>query len=124
MKAFNQYHAEAKEKWGNTQAYKEYEAKHSSPQKWDALSAGLDHIMADFAACMRQEQGHDSPEAQLLVKTLQDYITENYYHCTKEILAGLGQMYVTDVRFQSNIDRHGDGTATFISKAITVYCNK
>jgi hypothetical protein len=58
------------------------------------------------------------------VKTLQDHITGNYYHCTKEILAGLGQMYVADERFKSNIDRHGSGTAAFICEAIAVYCRK
>ena len=52
------------------------------------------------------------------------YITENYYCCTKEILAGLGQMYVADERFKNNIDKHADGTAAFISEAIAVYCSK
>ena len=42
--------------------------------------------------------------------------------CTKEILAGLAGMYVADERFMKNIDRHGDGTARFMSDAIKVYC--
>ena len=57
---------------------------------------------------------------QNLVKLLQDHITENYYNCTDEILAGLGQMYVADVRFKNNIDKHGDGTAEFIREAIQI----
>ena len=47
---------------------------------------------------------------------LQNYITENYYTCTNEILAGLGQMYIADARFQTNIDKHAAGTAAFISE--------
>ena len=39
-----------------------------------------------------------------------------------EILAGLGQMYVADERFKTNIDRNGNGTAEFVSKAIEIYC--
>ena len=64
--------------------------------------------------------GHtaDSDETQALVKELQNYITENYYTCTKEILAGLGQMYIADERFKTNIDKNGDGTAEFVSTAI------
>lgn len=58
------------------------------------------------------------------MKTLQNHITENYYLCTNEILAGLGQMYVVDPRFRDNIDKHGDGTAAFIRDAIEVYCRK
>ena len=53
-----------------------------------------------------------------------NYITENYYHCTNEILAGLGQMYVADERFKNNIDKHADGTAAFISEAIGVYSKR
>ena len=52
------------------------------------------------------------------------FITENYYFCTNDILAGLGQMYVGDDRFKSNIDRHADGTAAFICDAICSYCSQ
>ena len=78
--------------------------------------------MADFALCMKSGAAPDSPDAAALVKTLQEYITENYYHCTDQILAGLGQMYVADDRFRANIDRHGSGTAAFISSAIEHCC--
>ena len=123
---FEKHRAEAKEKWGDTAAYKEHaeRAKNYSNQKWNDLAQGMDQIMAQFALCMKKNEKPDSAEAQGLVKALQNYITENYYQCTNEILAGLGQMYVSDQRFTSNIDRHAAGTAAFISEAITVYCRK
>ena len=71
---------------------------------------------------MKNNSTSDSAEAQDLVKTLQSHITWNYYLCTNEILSGLGQMYVADERFRKNIDKHGDGTAEFICKAIEAYC--
>ena len=80
--------------------------------------------MAEFASCMKKVKKPDSTEAQNLVKMLQNHITENYYLCTNEILAGLGQMYVGDERFKNNIDKHADGTAAFICEAIEVYCRK
>jgi hypothetical protein len=55
---------------------------------------------------------------------LQNHISENYYLCTNEILAGLGQMYVADERFKNNIDKRADGTAEFICEAIAAYCSK
>ena len=121
---FEQYKAEATERWGQTEAYRQHRAKteHYSRQKWDDLAQGMDHIMADFALCMKSGAAPDSPDAAALVKTLQEYITENYYHCTDQILAGLGQMYVADDRFRANIDRHGSGTAAFISSAIEHCC--
>ena len=119
-----EFEKEVKEKWGQTQAHKEYEEKHYSDQTQNDLAAGMDRIMAAFAHCMEKDGAPDSAPAQNLVKELQDYITENYYHCTNEILAGLGQMYVADVRFKNNIDKHADGTAAFICDAIAVYCRK
>ena len=123
---FEKYKAEAKEKWGKTDAYKEHaeRTKNYSKQKWNDLAEGMDHIMAEFAVCMRKVKTPDSAEVQNLVKMLQDHISENYYLCTNQILAGLGQMYVADERFKSNIDKHADGTAEFICEAIEIYCRK
>ena len=123
---FEKYKAEAQEKWGKTDAYKEHaeRTKNYSKQKWNDLATGIDNIMAEFASCMKKVKKPDSTEAQNLVKMLQNHITENYYLCTNEILAGLGQMYVGDERFKNNIDKHADGTAEFICEAIEVYCRK
>ena len=63
-----------------------------------------------------------SDAAQGLVRKWQEFFTENYYTCTKEILQGLGEMYVSDERFRQNIDQKGDGTAAFMAEAIRIYC--
>ncbi len=120
------YKAEAQEKWGSTVAYLEHKekTKNYSEQKWNNLIEDMDSILAEFAICMKNEKAPESAEAQGLVKTLQDFITDNYYLCTKEILSGLGQMYVADERFMNNIDKHADGTAAFISDSIEIYCLK
>ncbi len=119
-----QYAKEAKEKWGATDAYKESteKTKDYSKEKWSDINAGMSSLMAEFAECKASGNATDSSEAQMLVKKWQDYITENYYTCTKEILAGLGEMYACDERFKANIDSHGDGTAEFMCQAIRVYC--
>lgn len=121
---FDRYKAEAQQRWGSTDAYREYaeRTRQYPKQKWDALAGEMDEIMAAFAACMQRGEAPASAGAQTLVKTLQDHITGHYYRCTNEILAGLGQMYVADERFQSNIDRHAAGTAAFLRDAIAVYC--
>ena len=123
---FEKYKAEAEAKWGNTDAYKEHAEKtrNYSEDKWNNLADGMNEILAEFAVCMKNDNAPDSDEAQNLVKALQNHIAGNYYHCTNEILAGLGKMYVLDERFKNNIDKHADGTAKFICEAITVYCRK
>ncbi len=122
--ARKQYEAEAKERWGETDAYKEHTEKTANytKDKWQDVNDGINTVLAKFAECMSNGNTANSVEAQALVKELQNYITENYYTCTNKILAGLGQMYVADERFKTNIDKHGNGAAEFISKAIELYC--
>ena len=121
---FENYKEEVKEKWGNTEAYKEYsqKSKNYSKENFNALTDGINNIMKEFSVSMNNGASFDSTDAQNLVKKLQGYITENFYTCTNEILYGLGQMYVADERFKKNIDKHSIGTAEFISKAIEYYC--
>lgn len=121
---FEKYKAEAQERWGKTDAYSEYaeKTKGYSPDKWQSANEGLDGIFAAFAACMKDGNAPCSAEAQALVMKLQAHITESYYTCTKEILAGLGQMYMADERFAANIDRHAAGTAAYVSEAIAAFC--
>ena len=64
-----------------------------------------------------------APEAQAAIRDLQQFITDHFYTCTLEILAGLGEMYVADDRFRKNIDEAGgEGTADFVAQAIRAYC--
>lgn len=110
------YAAEAKAKWGKTEAYKEYEKKSASPSP--------DALMALFAEAGKlRHLSPDAPEVQTMVANIQSFITDHYYTCTKQIFAGLGQMYVADERFKANIDSvGGEGCAEFVSKAIEIYC--
>lgn len=131
MKAFDdsefaKYKTETQEKWGHTEAYNEYtkKTKHYSKENWNNLAEEMDHIMLEFCLCMKNGFSSDSLQAQELVERLKKFITDNYYNCTSEILAGLGQMYVADERFKKNIDKHALGTSVFISEAIEVYCKK
>ncbi len=121
---FDAYKAEARQRWGNTDAYREHaeRTKNYSKTKWNELAGEMNEIFAEFALCMKNGETPDSAEVQNLVKALQDHITGNYYPCTNEILAGLGQMYAADERFRSSIDGNGDGTARFVSEAIEAYC--
>ncbi len=120
---FENYKAEAGERWSHTDAHQEYneKTKDYSKDKWNILAEEMNGILAAFAVCMKNGEKPDSVEAQALVIRLQNHISENYYLCTKEILAGLGQMYVADRRFKNNIDQHADGTAEFICEAIEAF---
>lgn len=119
----DEYAAQAKARWGKTDAYKEFEQKTAGQTPAQMQSAGdaLMGIFAQFGAIR-----HTSPasaEAQALVAKLQGFITEHYYTCTKPILLGLGQMYIAGDSMTENIDRAGgEGTAEFAHQAIDIYC--
>ena len=117
---------EVHQRWENTSAYREHieKTKNYTKEKWAEANDGLMAIFAEFAACKNRGVSADSAEAQALVARLQAHITANYYTCTDEILAGLGNMYVADERFKKNIDKYGEGTAEFASEGIRIYVEK
>ena len=120
-----EYAKQAKEQWGDTAAYKEYEEKARTRTDADEekTGGGLMQIFVEFGKISDRDPA--GAEAQALVKQLQDYISGNYYNCTKEILAGLGQMYADGGEFTENIDAAGGhGTAEFAKKAIETYCSE
>ena len=117
-----QYQKEAKERWGNTPAWAEYEQKQGS-QTGDPEDAGV-QLMAQFArlGALRHLSPGD-PQVQSAVDGIRQFITKHYYTCTKEIFRSLGQMYAADPRFKENIDKAGGtGTADFAAQAISIYC--
>ena len=119
----DEYAAKAKEAWGETAAYKEYEQKAKGRSREDNadLNRQMMDIFAEFGA-IRNTDPVAAP-AQALVRKLQDFISANYYTCSAPILSGLGQMYAAGGEMTENIDRYGgEGTAAFASRAIGIFC--
>ena len=86
-----------------------------------SVGDGLMQIISVFGRL--KEKPASDPEVQAQVKILQEYITEHYYICTNEILAGLGKLYAAGDEFTENINRAGgEGTAQFASQAIEYFC--
>ncbi len=122
-KKIDEYAKQAKEQWGKTAEYKEFEQKsHNRTKEEDqVIMKQFMKLFEDFGKLKSLEP--ESVEVQSHVKKLQNYITENFYKCSKEILYGLGKMYSGGGEFTTNIDDvGGKGTAEFISKAIQIYC--
>lgn len=119
----DEYAAQAKAAWGKTDAYKEYEEKMKgkSHEEMDTLGANMMKLFAEFGTLL--EEAPDSPRVQAQVKKLQDFITENFYTCTDEILAGLGKMYIGGGSMTENIEKAGGkGTARLAAQGIEIYC--
>ena len=126
MSEFNKYSEEVENKWGENSIFEEYKqkTKQYSDAKWGSIVEEMDNIFQQFAECKKSNFQSNSIQVQNLVKELQNFISQNYYTCTNETLAKLGEMYINDERFKNNIDIHGNGTAEFVSTAIKMYCDK
>lgn len=113
------YTKEAKEKWGGTAAYREFQEK--AGKLPEARQQELAREMLDIFRRIGKAKTlpPNSPQAQSLVKELREFISANYYTCTSQILQGLAQMYTEDPRMRENIDQAGGpGTAEFARRAI------
>ena len=122
-KKIDEYSKRAKEQWGKTPQYKEFEekAKNWTDEDEQGMQNDFMQIFAEFGRMKELDPAEETVQCQ--VKKLQDYISEHFYHCTNEILSCLGKMYSGGGEFTENIDKvGGEGTADFSSKAIEIYC--
>lgn len=112
----------AKETWGGTEAYREFEKKDAgrAPEEKEEVNEGLMRIFREFGGLLALDPADAPVQAQ--VKALKDYITKHFYDCKPEILAGLGQMYAAGGEMTQNIDAAGGkGTAEFVGRAIEIF---
>jgi hypothetical protein len=112
--------AEAEERWGGTDAYRESVSRTAAYTKddWITIRREADDINAGFLELMTAGDPADGQAAAALVDRHRAHISKWFYDCTPEIHEGLGQMYTADPRFQTNIDKAGAGLAAYLSDAI------
>lgn len=121
----DEYAAQAKASWGNTPEYLEFEekSKNRTDQDDKVITTQMMAIFTEFGTMLEFNTSSEKVQAQ--VKKLQDFITENFYKCSDEILYSLGSMYAGGGDFTKNINKAGGkGTAEFVFKAIKNYCKK
>lgn len=119
------YIAKAREYWGDTAAFKEFEEKNAdrTSEENAGINTELMKIFAQFGGMKDMDPA--SPKVQKKVKKLQDYITDKFYKCTNTILSSLGHAYSAEGEMNRNIDKAGGkGTGEFVDKAIQIYCSK
>lgn len=119
------YIAKAREYWGDTAAFKEFEEKNADRTSEEnvGINTELMKIFAQFGGMKDMDPA--SPKVQKQVKKLQDYITDKFYKCTNTILSSLGHAYSAEGEMNRNIDKAGGkGTGEFVDKAIQIYCSK
>ncbi len=118
---YKRYKDEAIKKYGDSavQSYKKTDKLDTT--KWNSIQDEMKDLFSTLATYMDKDVSDDS--VQILVNDWRNYITDNFYDCTLEILKGLGELYISDKRFEANIDKTKIGLSNYFSKAIKYYCN-
>jgi MerR family transcriptional regulator, thiopeptide resistance regulator len=115
-----EYEEEAKERWGDTDAYQAstHRTSEYTKEDWLTISREADEINQAFIALMEAGEPADGAPAMDLAEQHRRHISSWFYDCSFEIHAGLGRLYVEDGRFTENIDRAAPGLARYLSEAI------
>ena len=115
------HEAEAKARWGNTDAYQESarRTKQYGKPEWEAIRNESEEIYARLGALMQQGAAASDPAVQAAVEDHRRHIERWFYPCSGQMHKGLGEMYVADPRFTATLDKKaGPGFARFFRDAI------
>ncbi len=116
----NQYETEAKERWGDTDAYKISTARvaNYSEADWAIQKAEQQAAVDLFIAAMQAGLPADSSEAGAPAEEHRLQIDKWFYPCSYEMQSGLAQMYIADERFAKFYNDQADGLAQYVHDAI------
>ena len=116
----NEYDQEVQERWGDTDAYRESQAKTSKYSKDDFHAAKVDQEAATelFVYAFGNSLPIDSPKTQEAVRAHRDAITKWFYDCSVEMQKNLAVMYVVDPRFKEYYDGRVRGLSQYVHDAI------
>jgi hypothetical protein len=112
--------AEARERWGDTDAYRESarRTKKYNQQDWARIKAESEGIEAGLADAMASGDAPDGDRAMHLAEQARLHIDRWFYPCSHRMHGGLAEMYVTDARFRAHYDERAPGLAEYVAAAI------
>lgn len=114
------YAAEAQERWGDTPAWAQSQARTSAYTKadWEAVKAEGDAVNAAFAAALAAGQPATSEAAMDAAEAHRRHIHDRFYDVSYAMHRGLGDMYLADPRFTTTYDEFAPGLAAYARDAI------
>ena len=115
-----EYEQEAEQRWGDTDAWAQSQARTRAYTKddWVRVKAEGEDVEARMAAALRAGVAPDSPQAMDLAEEARQQISRNFYDCSPEMHAGIGRMYVEDERFTAHYEQRAPGLAQWVSTAV------
>jgi len=118
-----EHQKEAKQRWGNTRAYKQSQERTKGWTAEDYSWVAEEGKVITMEIAKNMDKGPESSEVQKEISKYHKYM-ENFYDCSYEMFRGLGNMYSQDPRFAANYEKVRKGLAEFMTKAINYYCDQ
>lgn len=114
------YKDEVRERWGDTEAYRQSTSKTSRYSSEDFQAAKMDQEAATelFAYALGNDLALDSQETQNAVLAHREAITKWFYDCSVEMQKNLAIMYLEDPRFKEYYESRLTGLAQYVHDAI------
>ncbi len=114
------YEDEARQRWGNTDAWKisQQRTKSYTEADWRKCKEEQGAIYGDALALMKTGVAADDVRAMDVAERHRLSFDRWFYPCSHKMHANLADMWETDTRFATNIDKHGTGLTKFIAAAV------
>jgi DNA-binding transcriptional MerR regulator len=115
----SRHEAEAEQRWGHTEAYKESKRRTTSygKQDWTAMKAEAGEIYQRLVAAVDQGFPADSAEARAAAEAHRLHIERWFYPCPRSMHRSLGEMYIADPRFTEFFEKLRPGLAEYARDA-------
>jgi len=117
-----QYQEEAKQRWGNTDAYKQSMERVSKMTKNEREQLKKDGEAHTQAIADNMEKGIEHPDVQALIGKSHEG-SNFFYDCDVKMFRNLGEMDVGDPRFTAYYEKFKPGVAQFMKDANAYYCH-
>jgi len=116
----NEYEAEVQERWGDTAAFEQSQARTSKYSHADFVAAKVDQeaVTERFATAFGNGVDCKSADVQAIVVAHREAISKWFYDCSIEMQKNLALMYVGDERFKKYYDGRVRGLAQYVHDAI------
>lgn len=118
------YAAEVKERWGSSEAYQISQQRTAQYHRedWERLNQLQIDNMKQLCDLYNDGTAYDDPRVMQVVENAMDFINQNFYPCSLEIMSNLGNMYICDERFTAYYEKFSPGLAVYYNNAIQHYC--
>jgi len=115
-----EYEDEVRERWGDTDAYKESarRTKRYSKDDWLRIKSEGEQNLTAMVALFDEGVAPDDPRAMDVAEDARLQIDRNFYPLSPEMHVNLGEMYIADPRFTAYYDKHREGLAVWFRDAI------